>query len=63
MDKTDLTYDVVCRLEEKMDKRLDCLEQKVDNLELFKTRILTICASITFAGSVIYNLVKDWLHI
>ena len=46
-------YDVMNRLEDKMDKRLSDIEGRVDILEDFKSRILGIAAIIAaFTGTV-----------
>ena len=50
-------YEVVNRLEEKMDKRMCHAEERIDILEDFKSRILGIATIV----SVISGAVFSWL--
>jgi len=46
-------YEIVYRLEDKLDKRMCHIEDRVDNLEDFKSRILGVTAFVSaFVGSI-----------
>lgn len=48
-------YDVVNRLEDKMDRRMEEVEKRVDLLEDFKGRALGILGVVSFVGSAVFS--------
>lgn len=50
-------YEVVNRLEDKLDQRIKPIEQKVDDLEDFRGKALGILGVVSFVGSAIFSWV------
>lgn len=50
-------YEVVNRLEDKMEKRFTPLEEKVDSLEDFRSKAVAIYGLVSLAASAIFSWV------
>ena len=48
-------YEVMYRLEDKMDKRMCAMEQRVDILEDFKSKILGIATIVSVVSGAIFS--------
>ena len=55
-------YEIVDRLETKMDKRLCVVEEKVNGLESFRDNLKGQLALITAAISAFLTLTIDWIR-
>jgi hypothetical protein len=54
-------YNIVNRLEDKMDKRLCIMEKKVDILEDFKGKVLGMSAIVsTIFGALVSWFFREW---
>jgi hypothetical protein len=62
MDKQDLIYDIVVRLEEKFDNRMCDLEKDVSDLKQCKNRLLGFIGCITLVFTIITEYVKGLFH-
>jgi hypothetical protein len=61
MDKIDLTYDVVCRIEEQMNKRLEAVEKDVCELKDCKNKALGFIGCISVGGALVVEYIKNLL--
>ena len=59
MDKIDLTYDVVCRIEEQLTKRLDDVEKDVCELKDCKNKALGFIGCISIGGALIVDYIRN----
>jgi len=59
MNKEDLIYDAVCRLEERFDKELLPIRKDLDDLKTFKNRVVGMCLTISLVGSFIIDSIKS----
>lgn len=62
------TYAAVGRLEEKMDRQFDAVNERVENdekrissLEGFKYKIAGAVSLVLFVGSMVGGVVSDWI--
>lgn len=58
MDKVDLIYDTVKRIEDQNLKRFNAIEKDVADLKKFKNTLIGYCGGLTLLGTLIIDSIK-----
>ena len=61
MNKEDLIYDTVCRIEQQNIKRFEAIEQDIAEIKKWKNYLMGFCGAITIVGSFIIESIKSVL--
>ena len=60
MDKIDLIYDTVRRIEEQNIKRFELIEKDICEIKRWKSTFVGYVGGLSSAGTVIFNVIKDF---
>lgn len=59
MNKEDLIYDTVCRIEDRLNSELCSLKKDVDDLKKFKNRLIGYVGGMVAVSMVVFDHLKS----
>jgi hypothetical protein len=59
MNKEDLIYDAILRVEKRFEEELAPIKKDVDELKNFKNKLVGACLTISFIGSFCIDYIKS----